>query len=70
MVYRRVEGEGERGVLASCIAVVVRPLTLACLQHRDGARQVFPDQADLARIAVTCSATRMKGEQDPTENHM
>ena len=34
----------------SCIAVVVRPETLASLQRRDGARLVFTDHADIAKI--------------------
>ena len=46
-------GEGRclsvwEGVLISCIAVVLRPLTLATLQCRDEARQVFTDQANRA----------------------
>ena len=42
-------GGGEGGVLMSCmVAVVVPPLTLASLQCRDGARQLFIDQAGIA----------------------
>ena len=39
---------GERVYSLSCMAVVVRPQTLASLKHRDGARRAFIDQADTA----------------------
>ena len=43
------------------------------LQCREGARRVFTDQAGIAstkaRSAVRCSASRMKGELDPSTNH-
>ena len=35
-------------VLISCVAVISRPLTLALLQCRNGARPVVTDQADIA----------------------
>ena len=37
------------GVLISCIAVVLRPWTLASLQCQYGARRVLTDQAEIAR---------------------
>ena len=39
---------GRGGVLNLCMAVVLRPLTLAHLQCRDGPRWIFTDQADIA----------------------
>ena len=48
-VHRKREGGGTGvGVLISCIAVVLRPLTLASLHCQDGERRVFTDQADIA----------------------
>ena len=38
------------GVLISCMAVAVGLETIASLQRRDGARRVFTDQADIARL--------------------
>ena len=42
--------KNKMGVLISCIAVVLRALTLASPQRPDGARCVFTDQADTARL--------------------
>ena len=61
------------GVLISCVAVVLRPWTLVSLQCRDGAREVFTDQVDIAcfaRSALRCFASRVEGELQTTKNHL
>ena len=51
-----------------------RPLTLASMQCRDGARRVFTDQAGIActkrEESAMSSTSRMKGGLLPAKNHL
>ena len=57
-------GGGEGGRVPNlCMAVVVRPQTLASLLRRDGARRVFTNQADPRRqLALVLEFDSHRGE--------
>lgn len=60
-------GGGE--VLKSCMAVAVCPSTLACFQCRDGTRQVFTDQGNIAcpKLEAPCGVTVVAFGGEPNE---